>query len=90
MANVICNEKPDKPYPEFLLYADRNGQWAKKISGQTWFFGKYDDPAAAIELLFSKARKPAILPGVFSMLLHRTNDRAAGTGPAIFSCFTAS
>ena len=43
------DNKPAKPYPEFPLYAHRNRQWAKKIKGKTWFFGKWGDPDAAIQ-----------------------------------------
>jgi len=40
---------PAKPYPTFPLYAHRNGQWAKKIRGQTHFFGLWADPNGALE-----------------------------------------
>ena len=37
-------DRPAKPYPTFPLYAHGNGQWAKKIRGQTLFFGPWADP----------------------------------------------
>ncbi|MEO2013442.1 MAG: hypothetical protein ABGZ53_03635 [Fuerstiella sp.] len=40
--------KPDKPYDEFPLFAHPNGQWAKKIKARPWYFGKWDDPDAAL------------------------------------------
>lgn len=43
------SEKPDKPYPEFPLYAHNTGRWAKKIKGRTHFFGKWDDWQGALE-----------------------------------------
>lgn len=41
----IC--KPEKPYPEFLLYAPARKRWAKKIKGRTHFFGPWDHWEAA-------------------------------------------
>ena len=42
-------DRPAKPYPTFPLYAHGNGQWAKKIRGQTHFFGPWADPNGALE-----------------------------------------
>jgi len=40
--------KPSKPYPDFPLTANGNGQWSKKIRGKVHCFGKWDDPDGAL------------------------------------------
>ncbi len=41
--------KPEKPYPEFPLFAHPNGQWAKKVKGHPYYFGGWGDPDAALD-----------------------------------------
>jgi len=41
-------ERPGKPYPGFPLYAHNSGKWARKVRGRIYYFGRWEDPDAAL------------------------------------------
>ncbi len=43
------NIKPDKPSPEYPLYAHNTGRWAKKVQGKLYYFGPWEKPEVALD-----------------------------------------
>lgn len=42
------SKKPEKPRPDFPLTPHSNGSWCKRIRGKLHYFGRWDDPDAAL------------------------------------------
>ena len=42
-------EKPEKPYPDFPLYAHNTGKWTIKVKRHQYYFGRWDDPEGALQ-----------------------------------------
>lgn len=63
------SSKPQKPYPEFPLYAHSCGKWARKIGGKIKYFGKWGDPDGAL-LEYEESKRVVInLPPTFTIQL---------------------
>lgn len=43
------SQKPNKPHPEFPLFAHAAGAWAKKIRGKLHYSGPRGDPDGALK-----------------------------------------
>lgn len=57
-------DRPAKPYRDFPLFANQNGQWCRKIAERAYYFGTWhDDPRGTRAIERYKAELPYILSG---------------------------
>lgn len=61
MSQSTKRERPKKPHKDFPLTPHPTGRWCKKVRGKLEFFGKWDDPQAALEKWL--AQKDDLLAG---------------------------
>jgi integrase len=65
--------KPEKPYPEFPLFAHATRRWAKKIKGRLVYFGPWADPQKALDKFLTQkddlysGRRPVDPDNVFTV-----------------------
>lgn len=69
-------QRPDKPHPDFPLFANLNGQWCKKVTKRPYYFGRWaEDPKGEAALKDWLARKDGILAGLDNL---RLSDKTTG------------
>src|SRR5262245_30609656 len=65
--------RPNKPYPDFPLYAHGTKRWAKRIRGKIHYFGPWDDPEGALKKYLEQrddlhaGRTPRVQPDGLTM-----------------------
>src|SRR5262245_11084376 len=77
--------KPEKPSPDFPLYAHSSGKWAKKIGGRTVYFGTWDDPAGALAKYEEATKRDTVSHSVLTLdracnAFLAAKDRQKGSG----------
>jgi integrase len=78
-------QKPQKPYPDFPLFAHNNGSWAKKERGKIRCYGPWADPDAALAKYqgstpapkVTPSKTPAKRPPGFPLFLHKGSGQYA-------------
>lgn len=68
-------QRPQKPRPDFPLFANQNGQWCKKVKGRPYYFGSWQDDPKGTEAVKDLANR---LPGILAGTDHLRHLAASG------------
>jgi len=87
-----------KTHENFPLTPHPNGQWAKKVLGKTWYFGKLEDPQAALrqwleekDYLLAGLKPPAYCcdgTTIGDIIINHLNDVDDRIASGVLSWFT--